>query len=183
MPTCAGGVGPVSPRGRSGEISRRQADPRKFIICNADEGDPSVHGRTMIEGDPHRVLEGMLIAARAIGAQTGYIYIRAEYPLAVAALHRGHRPSPDARALWSKNILGSGMDFDFVVKEGAGAFVCGEETALMRSIEGATGACPPCAALPVGPRSVGAIPPTSTTWRPTPASRPFWATGRIGSRA
>jgi NADH:ubiquinone oxidoreductase subunit F (NADH-binding) len=94
--------------------------------------------RTMIEGDPHRVLEGMLIAGRAIGAQTGYIYIRAEYPLAVAALFEA---IDQARAygVIGHNILGSGMDFDFVVKEGAGAFVCGEETALMRSIEGYRG--------------------------------------------
>ncbi|MEZ4716870.1 MAG: NuoF family protein [Caldilineaceae bacterium] len=132
-----GGAG--FPTGQKWEISRRQADPRKFIICNADEGDPGAFmDRTMIEGDPHRVLEGMLIAARAIGAQTGYIYIRAEYPLAVAALHEAIAQARDAGFV-GKNILGSGMDFDFVVKEGAGAFVCGEETALMRSIEGHRG--------------------------------------------
>jgi NADH:ubiquinone oxidoreductase subunit F (NADH-binding) len=92
----------------------------------------------MIEGDPHRVLEGMLIAARAIGADTGYVYIRAEYPLAVAALQEAIAQAREYGVV-GKNILGSGMDFDFIIKEGAGAFVCGEETALMRSIEGYRG--------------------------------------------
>ena len=92
----------------------------------------------MIEGDPHRVLEGMLIAAYAIGASRGYIYIRAEYPLAVKALHEAIAQA-QAHGFVGKNILGSGLDFEFVVKEGAGAFVCGEETALMHSIEGYRG--------------------------------------------
>ncbi len=132
-----GGAG--YPTGLKWAISRRQPDPIKYIICNADEGDPGAFmDRTMIEGDPHRVLEGMLIAARAIGASKGYIYIRAEYPLAVAALFEA---IDQARAygVVGKNILGSGMDFDFIIKEGAGAFVCGEETALMHSIEGYRG--------------------------------------------
>ncbi len=132
-----GGAG--FPTGQKWAISRRQADPRKFVICNADEGDPGAFmDRTMIEGDPHRVLEGMLIAARAIGASKGYIYIRAEYPLAVAALEEAIAQAREYGVV-GRNILGSGMDFDFVIKEGAGAFVCGEETALMRSIEGYRG--------------------------------------------
>ncbi|MBP8292449.1 MAG: NADH-quinone oxidoreductase subunit L [Caldilineaceae bacterium] len=132
-----GGAG--FPTGTKWEIGHKQAGARKFLICNADEGDPGAFmDRTMIEGDPHRLLEGMLIAAHAIGASRGYIYIRAEYPLAVKALHeaidQGRR-----YGVVGKNILGSGLDFDFVIKEGAGAFVCGEETALMRSIEGFRG--------------------------------------------
>lgn len=132
-----GGAG--FPTGQKWEISRKQADSRKFLICNADEGDPGAFmDRTMIEGDPHRFLEGMLIAAHAIGASKGYIYIRAEYPLAVRALVEAIEQAR-AYGVVGKNILGSGMDFEFVIKEGAGAFVCGEETALMRSIEGYRG--------------------------------------------
>lgn len=125
--------------GQKWALTRQQPAQRKFIICNADEGDPGAFmDRTMIEGDPHRVLEGMLIAAYAIGASRGYLYVRAEYPLAVAALVEAIEQAR-AAGLIGKNILGSGMDFEFVIKEGAGAFVCGEETALMRSIEGQRG--------------------------------------------
>jgi NADH-quinone oxidoreductase subunit F len=132
-----GGAG--FPTGQKWEFGRKQASPLKYLICNADEGDPGAFmDRTMIEGDPHRVLEGMLIAAHAIGAAKGYIYIRAEYPLAVRALI-GAIAQAKAYGVVGKNILGSGLDFEFVVKEGAGAFVCGEETALMRSIEGHRG--------------------------------------------
>lgn len=132
-----GGAG--FPTGTKWAIGRRQPGQRKYIICNADEGDPGAFmDRTMIEGDPHRVLEGMLIAARVIGASKGYIYIRAEYPLAVKALHEAIAQAKEYGVI-GRNILGSGMDFEFVVKEGAGAFVCGEETALMRSIEGYRG--------------------------------------------
>ena len=132
-----GGAG--FPTGQKWALSRQQPGSRKFIICNADEGDPGAFmDRTMIEGDPHRVLEGMLIAGYAIGASRGYLYVRAEYPLAVKALAAAIDQARTAR-LVGKNILGSGFDFDFVVKEGAGAFVCGEETALMRSIEGQRG--------------------------------------------
>ena len=132
-----GGAG--FPTGIKWSIGRKQPGATKYIICNADEGDPGAFmDRTMIEGDPHRVLEGMLIAAYAMGASKGYIYIRAEYPLAVKALHEAIAQAK-AYGVIGTNILGSGMDFDFVVKEGAGAFVCGEETALMRSIEGFRG--------------------------------------------
>ena len=132
-----GGAG--FPTGQKWDIGRQQAVGPKYLICNADEGDPGAFmDRTMIEGDPHRVLEGMLIAAWAIGASKGYIYIRAEYPLAVKALHEAISQA-EAAGLVGRNILGSGLDFEFVVKEGAGAFVCGEETALMHSIEGYRG--------------------------------------------
>ena len=132
-----GGAG--FPTGQKWLLTRQQPAQRKFIICNADEGDPGAFmDRTMIEGDPHRILEGMLIAAYAIGASRGYLYVRAEYPLAVAALTEAIDQAR-AAGLVGKNILGSGMDFEFVVREGAGAFVCGEETALMRSIEGQRG--------------------------------------------
>jgi NADH-quinone oxidoreductase subunit F len=125
--------------GTKWEISRKQAGERKYLICNADEGDPGAFmDRTMIEGDPHRLLEGMLIAAHAIGASRGYIYIRAEYPLAVKALNEAIAQAR-AYGVVGRNIWGSGLDFEFVIKEGAGAFVCGEETALMRSIEGYRG--------------------------------------------
>jgi len=132
-----GGAG--YPTGMKWEICRNQPDPLKYLICNADEGDPGAFmDRTVIEGDPHRVLEGMIIAAWAIGARWGYVYVRAEYPLAVKHLEAAISQAREAGYLGS-NILGSGLDFDIIVKEGAGAFVCGEETALMHSIEGRRG--------------------------------------------
>ncbi len=112
---------------------------QKFIICNADEGDPGAFmDRSTIEGDPHTIIEGMMIGARAIGAARGYIYIRAEYPLAISRLERA---LADARAagLLGKNILGTDWDFDITLRLGAGAFVCGEESALIKSIEGERG--------------------------------------------
>jgi NADH-quinone oxidoreductase subunit F len=132
-----GGAG--YPTGRKWKLTREEIGSPKYIICNADEGDPGAFmDRTMIEGDPHRLLEGMLIAAWAIGASKGYLYVRAEYPLAVAMLRRAIDQAREAGFVGT-NILGSGLDFDFVIKEGAGAFVCGEETALMQSIEGQRG--------------------------------------------
>jgi len=132
-----GGAG--YPTGLKWEHTRQQPGTPKFIICNADEGDPGAFmDRTMIEGDPHRLLEGMLIAAHAIGATQGYIYVRAEYPLAVKALRRAITQAQEYGVI-GRNILGSGLDFTLTIKEGAGAFVCGEETALIHSIEGARG--------------------------------------------
>jgi len=111
----------------------------KFVLCNADEGDPGAYmDRSVLEGDPHSVIEGMLIAARAIGAHQGFIYCRAEYPLAVETLNKAIR-SARSYGLLGENILGTDFTFDLEVYEGAGAFVCGEETALMRSIEGLRG--------------------------------------------
>jgi NADH:ubiquinone oxidoreductase subunit F (NADH-binding)/NAD-dependent dihydropyrimidine dehydrogenase PreA subunit len=109
------------------------------LICNADEGDPGAFmDRSLIEGDPHAVLEGMLIAAYAIGASQGFVYIRAEYPLAIKRLKRAIAQMRDL-GLLGDNILGSDFSFDIKIKEGAGAFVCGEETALIASIEGKRG--------------------------------------------
>ncbi len=125
------------------QITRAVARSPKYIICNGDEGDPGAYmDRSVLEGDPHSVLEGMIIAAYAIGAARGYFYIRAEYPLAV---RRVERAIAEARAagLLGENILGSGFSFDAKVRLGAGAFVCGEETALIASIEGKRGSPSP----------------------------------------
>ena len=112
---------------------------QKYLICNADEGDPGAFmNRSLIESDPHAVLEGMLIAGYAIGASKGIIYIRAEYPLAIERLNNALRQMREY-ALLGEGILGSGFSFDIKIKEGAGAFVCGEETALIGSIEGKRG--------------------------------------------
>ncbi|MBI4844507.1 MAG: NADH-quinone oxidoreductase subunit NuoF [Nitrospirae bacterium] len=118
--------------------SKAEGKP-KYIICNADEGDPGAFmDRSVIEGNPHSVIEGMIIGGYAIGANYGYVYIRAEYPLAI---HRLKIAIADARkkGFIGKNILKSGFDFDIKIKEGAGAFICGEETALIASIEGKRG--------------------------------------------
>ena len=115
-----------------------QAD-QKYIVCNADEGDPGAFmDRSVLEGDPHAVLEGMLICGKAIGATFGYIYCRAEYPLAIKRLEIAIKALRE-KGLLGKNILGSGFDFEVKIKQGAGAFVCGEETALFASIEGERG--------------------------------------------
>lgn len=112
---------------------------KKYIICNADEGDPGAFmDRSVLEGDPHSVLEGMMIAAYAIGADEGYIYCRAEYPLAIRRLKLAISQCT-GKGLLGKNIFGSNFSFSVKIKEGAGAFVCGEETALMSSIEGKRG--------------------------------------------
>ncbi len=127
------------PTGKKWEFTLKEKSESKFIICNADEGDPGAFmDRSVMEGNPHAVIEGMMIAARAIGADKGYIYVRAEYPLAV---RRTRKAVDDARSmgLLGKNILETDDDFDIEVMEGAGAFVCGEETALMASIEGKRG--------------------------------------------
>jgi len=112
---------------------------QKYLICNADEGDPGAFmDRALIEGDPHRLLEGMMIAAFGIGATKSYVYIRAEYPLAIERLNIALKQAKEY-GLIGKDIFGSGIDFDIKVKMGAGAFVCGEETALIKSIEGQRG--------------------------------------------
>jgi NADH:ubiquinone oxidoreductase subunit F (NADH-binding)/(2Fe-2S) ferredoxin/NAD-dependent dihydropyrimidine dehydrogenase PreA subunit len=132
-----GGAG--FPTGTKWKFARGARGDEKYVVCNGDEGDPGAFmDRAVLEGDPHTVLEGMLIGAYAIGAQHGYIYVRAEYPIAVTHVKKA---VADARALGllGKNILGTGFDFDVKIKEGAGAFVCGEETALIASIEGRRG--------------------------------------------
>jgi NADH-quinone oxidoreductase subunit F len=132
-----GGAG--FPTGLKWGFSRQSVAERKYVICNADEGDPGAFmDRSLIEGDPHRLLEGILICAYAVGACKAYIYVRAEYPLAVKALRNAVRQLNEDKAL-SELAHACGDDFEFVLKEGAGAFVCGEETALMHSIEGLRG--------------------------------------------
>ena len=132
-----GGAG--FPTGRKWEGAMRVESDQKYVICNADEGDPGAYmDRSILEGDPHSVIEAMAICAKAIGADKGYVYIRAEYPKAVAALNKA---IDDAKKynLLGDNILGSDFSFDLKIRLGAGAFVCGEGTALIQSIEGKRG--------------------------------------------
>lgn len=132
-----GGAG--FPTGMKWEFAARSKGSVKYVLCNADEGDPGAFmDRSVLEADPHAVLEGMIIAAKAIGAHQGYIYCRAEYPLAVRRLNLAIEQARNY-GLLGKDILGSGFDFDLEIYRGAGAFVCGEETALMTSIEGKRG--------------------------------------------
>lgn len=127
------------PTGRKWEACRIQNSPVKFIICNADEGDPGAFmNRSVMEGNPHSVLEGMMIAAQAIGATEGWVYLRAEYPLAVKRVQRAVADA-EAAGLLGDDVFGTGRSFRIKVMEGAGAFVCGEETALIASIEGHRG--------------------------------------------
>ena len=127
------------PTGQKWKFCRAAEGDVKYVICNADEGDPGAFmDRSLLEGNPHSVLEGMAIGARAIGSSQGYIYIRAEYPLAIERLRIAIDQMRE-RGLLGENILGSDFSFDIVIKEGAGAFVCGEETALIASIEGRRG--------------------------------------------
>ena len=132
-----GGAG--FPTGVKWELCRKQPSEVKYVICNADEGDPGAYmDRSIMEGNPHRVLEGMIVGAYAIGTQQGYVYIRNEYPLAVKHLKKAIDQAEEYGFL-GKNILGSGFKFSISIKLGSGAFVCGEETALMASIEGRIG--------------------------------------------
>jgi NADH-quinone oxidoreductase subunit F len=148
-----GGAG--FPTGMKWSFARKASGATKYIICNADEGDPGAFmDRSVLESDPHSVLEGMLIASYAIGAQHGYIYVRAEYPLAIKRLIIAI-DQMRAKGYLGDNIMGSGHSFDLKIKEGAGAFVCGEETALMQSIEGKRGM----------PRVRPPFPATSGLWQ------------------
>jgi NADH-quinone oxidoreductase subunit F len=151
-----GGAG--FPTGTKWQICRDQPSDAKYLICNGDEGDPGAFmNRSLIEGDPHVLLEGLLIGGYALGAREGYVYIRSEYPLAVERLKFAIEQLREARLL-GKRILDSGYDFDIKIREGAGAFVCGEETALMASIEGRRGM----------PRPRPPFPATSGLWgKPT----------------
>jgi NADH-quinone oxidoreductase subunit F len=144
--------------GTKWEFCRREPGSQKYMICNADEGDPGAFmDRSTMEGDPHTVIEGMTIAAYAIGANEGYIYCRAEYPLAIKRLRVAIQQAEE-KGFLGDNILGSNFSFRLHVKEGAGAFVCGEETALMASIEGSRGM----------PRSRPPFPAQSGLWgKPT----------------
>ena len=127
------------PTGMKWMFCSKSPGPKKYVICNADEGDPGAFmDRSLLEGDPHAILEGMAICAYAIGADEGYIYCRAEYPLAIKRLKQAIAQAEEAGLLGEK-ILGTDFSFTLHIKEGAGAFVCGEETALMASIEGRRG--------------------------------------------
>ncbi len=127
------------PTGRKWHLTRVVESNKKYVICNADEGDPGAFmDRSLMEGNPHRVIEGMMIAARAINADEGYVYVRLEYPLAVKRMRKAIDDALEAGIL-GDNVFGSGRSMYIHVMEGAGAFVCGEETALMASIEGKRG--------------------------------------------
>ncbi len=127
------------PAGKKWDQVRRQKETTRYIVCNGDEGDPGAFmDRSIMEGDPHKVLEGMMIAGVATGAQNGYIYVRAEYPLAVERLKIAIEKAKEV-GLLGENILGSGFNFDIHINQGAGAFVCGEGSALTASIEGHRG--------------------------------------------
>ncbi len=120
-------------------LTLKQPGPKKFVICNGDEGDPGAFmDRSVMEGNPHGLLEGIMIAARAVGADEAYIYVRLEYPLAVNRLQRAIKDAQELEVI-GKNLFGTEMSLDIHVMEGAGAFVCGEETALIASIEGKRG--------------------------------------------
>ena len=129
-------------------FTRKAPGDKKYVLCNADEGDPGAFmDRSVLEGDPHSVIEAMAIAAYAVGSDEGYIYVRAEYPLAVERLENALKQAREY-GLLGKDIMGTGFDFDLEVRMGSGAFVCGEETALMRSIEGKRGEPRPRPAVP-----------------------------------
>jgi NADH-quinone oxidoreductase subunit F len=144
--------------GQKWEFCYKAPGDQKYVICNADEGDPGAFmDRSLLEGDPHAVLEGIIIGAYAIGASEGYIYIRSEYPLAVRRVQLALEQAEE-KGFLGDNILGSGFNFHIHIKEGAGAFVCGEETAMMASIEGKRGM----------PRSRPPFPAQSGLWgKPT----------------
>ena len=155
-PRGRGGAG--FPTGQKWDFCRKAPGDEKYVICNADEGDPGAFmNRSLLEGDPHSVLEGIVIGAYTIGANHGYIYCRAEYPLALERLGLALQKMEEY-GLIGDNVLGSGFNFHIKIKEGAGAFVCGEETALMASIEGKRGM----------PRSRPPFPAISGLWgKPT----------------
>ena len=120
-------------------LTKKSEEPEKFVLCNADEGDPGAFmDRSVLEGDPHSLIEAMLIAARTVGASRGFVYVRAEYPLAVRRLQKAIRDAY-RRNLLGADVLSTGFSFDLDIRMGSGAFVCGEETALMASIEGKRG--------------------------------------------
>ena len=132
-----GGAG--FPTGLKWSLTRRTSDDEKYVICNGDEGDPGAYmDRSILEGDPHSVIEGMIIGAYAIGSKEGFIYVRAEYPLAVKQLAMAIEQARNY-GLLGKNIFDSGFDFTIKINKGAGAFVCGEETALIASMQGMIG--------------------------------------------
>ena len=151
------------PTGMKWQFAKASVSDKKYVICNADEGDPGAFmDRSVLEGDPHKILEGMAICGYAIGADEGYIYVRAEYPLAIKRLRIAIEQA-EAMGLLGDNIFGSGFSFKLHIKEGAGAFVCGEETALMASIEGKRGMPRPRRSRPLP--GFGESLPISITWK------------------
>ena len=125
-----------SPAGKKWSQVARQAEKIRYVVCNGDEGDPGAFmDGSVMEGDPYKMIEGMIIAAYAVGAENGYIYVRAEYPLSVARLRLAISQA-EKYGLLGDNILGSGVNFHLHINRGAGAFVCGEGSALTSSIEG-----------------------------------------------
>ncbi len=172
-----GGAG--FPTGKKWQLARNSPASPKYLICNADEGDPGAFmNRRVLETDPHSVIEGMAIAAYAIGAGQGYIYCRAEYPDAIRVMEIALRQARDF-GLLGKNILGSDFSFDLEIRKGAGAFVCGEETALMASIEGRRGEPRPRPPFPALSGLWGK--PTSTTSKPMPMCPRSSSTGQNGT--
>ena len=150
--------GAAFPTGQKWRLARQAVSDVKYVVCNADEGEPGAYmDRTVLEGDPHAVLEGMLIGAYAIGAREGFIYVRSEYPLAIEILQHAIDQA-ERRGLLGDDILGSGWSFRVTVRRGAGAYICGEETALIESLEGHAGE----------PRTRPPYPVTSGLWgKPT----------------
>jgi NADH:ubiquinone oxidoreductase subunit F (NADH-binding)/(2Fe-2S) ferredoxin len=150
--------GAAFPTGQKWRLARQAEADIKYVVCNADEGEPGAYmDRTVLEGDPHAVLEGMLIGSYAIGAREGFIYVRNEYPLAIEILEHAIREA-EKRGLLGDDVFGSGWSFHVTVRRGAGAYICGEETALIESLEGHSGE----------PRSRPPYPVTSGLWgKPT----------------
>jgi NADH:ubiquinone oxidoreductase subunit F (NADH-binding)/(2Fe-2S) ferredoxin len=147
-----GGAG--FPTGVKWSFAAREKAPQKYIVCNADEGEPGTFkDRLILEGDPHSVLEGMLLAGYAVGATKGYVYVRGEYRMSIARMRKAIDQAR-SKGLLGDNILGSGFSFDVEVREGAGAYICGEETALLESMEGKRGE----------PRNKPPFPPQAGLW-------------------
>ena len=150
--------GAAFPTGQKWRLARQADADVKYVVCNADEGEPGAYmDRTVLEGDPHAVLEGMLIGSYAIGAREGFIYVRSEYPLAIEILQHAIDEAEEC-GLLGDDIFGSGWSFRVTVRRGAGAYICGEETALIESLEGHSGE----------PRTRPPYPVTSGLWgKPT----------------
>lgn len=175
-----GGAG--YPTGLKWSTVAKSVAEHKYVVCNGDEGDPGAFmDRSVMEDVPYQLIEGMLIAAYAIGADAGYLYVRAEYPLAVKRLKHAIR-QVEKHGFLGHAICGTGFNFRLDVRLGAGAFVCGEETALIASIEGKRGTPRPRPPIRLNMGS-GASPPLSIMWKPSPILCPSCAKVAIGSPA
>ena len=172
-----GGAG--FPTGRKWEFAYMAPGDEKYVVCNADEGDPGAFmDRSILEGDPHSIIEAMTIAGYAIGAKQGFVYVRAEYPLAVERLSKALQQARDY-GLLGENIFGTDFSFDLEIRVGAGAFVCGEETALLTSIEGRRGEPRPRPPFPAV-KGVFGKPTLLSNVRPMPISVPSSSTVQNG---